>query len=592
MHRSHAIRWILLNLTLGLAGGITLGWGPLAASTPAIVLLGLAGALLGGAIGRWTPDKAQRRWVWVGHGVILLALALAAVIPLYRIGMLPLPGETRGANFERLWRALDYAYPYFAEKGVDWDTIYARYAPQAQQAQSDEAYWRVVAHMLAELNDGHTGLLSPSVQSGRRYFATGYLIGEAHRWAVVVDEVGATARAAGLERGDEVLAVDERPVEDTLDVLSPVLVAGSTPQQRRAKAAFNILSTTGDALTVTVRGPAGERTLTLVWPTELPAPQTQAPAPWQPLITGERLPSGLGLIRIPDFGGSNDHNLVAEFDAALDTLMDAPGLILDLRGNGGGSTHISDPIAGRFFNQPFTYGRDCFRARLPQRGWRAHFDYRVTPRGQTYTGPLVLLIDTYNFSTAENFIVALIDSGRATTVGRPTGGGSGNPVNLSLPGGGRARFSTGAFRRNDGSLIEGAGIAPDHYIFWTVEDFRAGHDPDLQAAERLLTGATGAHLLPETVVSFAPSPSSSACRCRCGNVYTPCVVGDNHRFIYTYCLIFANKTSGSTGLEMNSRMARYWSVGNAAAYCDVVMDETIRMGISRSWGSSEICCVV
>jgi C-terminal processing protease CtpA/Prc len=144
-----------------------------------------------------------------------------------------------------------------------------------------------------------------------------------------------------------------------------------------------VLSTTGDALTVTMRGPAGERTLRLAWPEEPPAPQVQEPAPWQPLITGERLPSGLGLIRIPDFSGSSECNLVAEFDAALDALMDTPGLILDLRGNGGGSTFISDPMAGRFLSQPFTYGRDHFRARLPQRGWRAHFDYRVKPRGQT-----------------------------------------------------------------------------------------------------------------------------------------------------------------------------------------------------------------
>ncbi|MBN1262284.1 MAG: hypothetical protein JXB35_16515 [Anaerolineae bacterium] len=374
-----------------------------------------------------------------------------------------MPGETRSANFARLWQAMDYAYPYFAEKGVDWDAVYARYAPQAQRAQSDEDYWRIVASMLAELSDGHTGLLSPSVQpaassgepSGRRYFAICRDIGG----AIVLDEVGATARAAGFERGDEVLAVDGRPIEAALDALSPILRAGSTSQQRRAKAAFNVLSTTGDALTVTVRGPAGERTLTLTWPEKPPAPQVQTPAPWQPLITGERLPSGLGLIRIPDFGSST-HDLVAEFDAALDALIDAPGLILDLRGNGSGSTFISDRIAGRFLSQLFTYGRDHFRARLPQRGWRAHFDYRVKPCGQIYTGPLVLLIDAYNFSTAENFIVALVDSGRVTTVGRPTGGGGGNPISFNLPGGGRARFSTGTFRRTNGALIEGVASYP------------------------------------------------------------------------------------------------------------------------------------
>jgi C-terminal processing protease CtpA/Prc len=48
----------------------------------------------------------------------------------------------------------------------------------------------------------------------------------------------------------------------------------------------------------------------------------------------------------------------------------------------------------------------------------------------------VLLIDETNFSTAEQFIVALVDSGRATTVGRLTSGGSGNPITFRLPGDG------------------------------------------------------------------------------------------------------------------------------------------------------------
>ena len=182
---------------------------------------------------------------------------------------------------------------------------------------------------------------------------------------------------------------------------------------------------------------------------------------------------------------------MAEFDAALDALMDAPGIILDLRGNGGGSTFISDRIAGRFLDRPFTYGRDEFRARLPQRGWRDHFDYRVTPRGPTYTGLLVLLIDEYNFSTVEQFIVALADSGRATTVGRPTAGGSGNPLTFRLPGGGMVRFSAAAFRRNNGARIEGAGIAPDVRVAWTVADFPAGRDPDLEAAERVWSRWSG-----------------------------------------------------------------------------------------------------
>ncbi|HNS02406.1 MAG TPA: S41 family peptidase [Anaerolineae bacterium] len=479
MKPSYSILWIFFNLTLGAIAGAALGWGPLAAPLPLIPGLALAGAAVGVAIGVWSRPRPRRRYVGWGHGGILLFVALATLIPLYRIGAIAPPGETRAANFARLQRALDYAYPYFELKGVDRAALYARYAPQTAAAASDDDYWRIVAYMLAELNDGHSGLLSPSVRSGRHYFATCRALGD----TVAVDAVGQTARESGLVRGDVVLAVDGRPVADALEALPAILRAGSTPQQRRAKAAFSLLSTTAETLSVTVAGPAGERTLTLVWPA--PASPAQATSPGageQPLITGERLPSGWGLIRIPSFAGDSGHDLVAEFDAALAAVMDAPGIILDLRGNGGGSTAIADPIAGRFLDRPFTYGHDRFRARLPQRGWRTSFDYRVTPRRPTYTGPLTLLIDEFNFSTAENFIVALVDSGRATTVGRPTAGGSGNPVTFRLSGGGLARFSTGDFRRNDGRPIEGLGIAPDVYVAWTAADLRLGRDLDLEAA--------------------------------------------------------------------------------------------------------------
>jgi carboxyl-terminal processing protease len=488
MKRQSTLAWILFNLALGVLGGVTLGWGPLAASTPVILVLGVLGAWIAGGLAWVSARGGRRRWMLGGHAMIVLGVSLAAVIPLYRIGMLRVGKESWSTNFERLWRAMDYAYPYFEAKGVDWDEMHARYAPQVADANSEESYWRIIAYMLAELNDGHTGVLSPSAQGGRHYFATCRDI----NGIIVLDEVGATARSAGLEPNDVVLMVGELGIEEALNGLSPLLRTGSTPWHRRARAAYNVLSTTGESLTVTVTGPTGERTLTLIWPGEGSAPTAEAPTPWQPLITGERLPSGLGLIRIPSFGAGSNHDLVAEFDAALDDLIDTPGLILDLRGNGGGSTFISDPIAGRFLDQPFVYGRDYFRARLPQRGWRGTFDYRVKPRGATYGGPLVLLIDKRVFSTGENFVVALVDSGRATTIGRQTGGGSGNPVEFALTGGGRARFSTGDFRRSDGmpgmgDPIEGIGITPDVAVTWTTEDILAGRDPDLEAAIALFS---------------------------------------------------------------------------------------------------------
>ena len=67
----------------------------------------------------------------------------------------------------------------------------------------------------------------------------------------------------------------------------------------------------------------------------------------------------------------------------------------------------------------------------------------------------------------------------------PTAGSSGNPRVFTLPSGGSVRFSTGAFRRIGGRLIEDAGIVPYVEVEYSVADFRSGRDPDLEAAEAL-----------------------------------------------------------------------------------------------------------
>ena len=76
----------------------------------------------------------------------------------------------------------------------------------------------------------------------------------------------------------------------------------------------------------------------------------------------------MGLIRIATFSGREGQPLVDAFDAALDDLLDTPGLILDLRGNGGGDQRLADQMARRFLAEPFTYGREQYVGRLPQRG--------------------------------------------------------------------------------------------------------------------------------------------------------------------------------------------------------------------------------
>lgn len=63
-------------------------------------------------------------------------------------------------NFEQLWSILDEHYCFFAEKGVDWDSIHTVYRQQVASQMSREELFDVCAKMLDELRDGHTNLSS------------------------------------------------------------------------------------------------------------------------------------------------------------------------------------------------------------------------------------------------------------------------------------------------------------------------------------------------------------------------------------------------------------------------------------------------
>lgn len=514
-----ALALVLLELAAGaLLGGVLTG-GLLGGGWSGRTLAGaaVAGLLMAGLRARQQiaaalgPRELARRWGRRLAGfalAVVLLLGGTALVQLHTLAILPPLSQDRVAAFERLWQAIEMHYPYFAQKGVDWTEVYRRYQPRVVAARNDAEYFQVLREMLAELQDSHTGLVAPRPPAHEKWLA---MVEEIEGQAVVT-RVARDVRLPGLAPGAVILARDGQPVAEYLAGLPPCQTVGSTPRQRRQQAyARTLVVPLETDVTFLYEDVTGAlQKVTVRWPAE-PAPGaagtgasgrggsgatggsgTGDPGPGPPLVTGRRLPSGVGVIRIPTFSGGTGHDLVAEFDAALDALLDAPGLILDLRGNGGGNAALANAMAGRLVERTLPFGYELTRQPLPLRGWARRYEHRLRPRGQAYTGPVALLIDTSNLSTAETFIVSLRDTGRALTVGRPTAGGSGSPVTVRLPGGGRARYSIADFRRLDGRSLEGHGIEPDILVPRRIADVRAGHDRDLAAAEQaLLKGAAG-----------------------------------------------------------------------------------------------------
>jgi carboxyl-terminal processing protease len=126
---------------------------------------------------------------------------------------------------------------------------------------------------------------------------------------------------------------------------------------------------------------------------------------------------GYGVIRINNSLGNN--HLIAEFDRALDGLMDTKGLILDLRNTvDGGNSYVARGIMGRFIGQKLAYQNhrvvESYVQDLPiERSW---IEY-VSPRGQHYTKPLVILAGRWTGSMGEGMTIGFDGMNRARVVG-------------------------------------------------------------------------------------------------------------------------------------------------------------------------------
>ena len=129
-----------------------------------------------------------------------------------------------------------------------------------------------------------------------------------------------------------------------------------------------------------------------------------------------QIPGQIGVIRFNNSLG--EQNTVAAFDAALDGLSSARGLVLDLRDvPSGGNSSVALGIMGRFVHKPLVYQQH----RIPnygqadvQRSWLE----LVSPRGAfIYDGPVVLLVNHWTGSMGEGMAVGFDAMKRAAVVG-------------------------------------------------------------------------------------------------------------------------------------------------------------------------------
>ncbi|MGB0899803.1 MAG: S41 family peptidase, partial [Psychrobium sp.] len=242
----------------------------------------------------------------------------------------------------------------------------------------------------------------------------------------------------------------------------------------------------------------------------------------------------IGYLRIDKMG--KDASFV---DAAMAEFADTKGLIIDVRGNGGGRrtilnalmpyfladdefyisnlaryrmTKYDEPNAeGGYLGNRYLYpvGSDKFslaeQAQLQQfitqfspqwtdqtiewSPW--HFMVHKTsdnPKRYHYAKPVVILMDHINFSATDIFLNAFKGRHSVTLIGQASGGGSARSQYYFLDNAAKheswslVKMATMASYKSNGQLIEGVGVTPDIAMDYTLQDLIGEQDSMLDKA--------------------------------------------------------------------------------------------------------------
>ncbi len=366
--------------------------------------------------------------------------------------------------FNEVWRRYRDFFYVKNMHGYDWEALRRQYSPLLEYVghRSDLNY--IIGEMIAELNVGHAYIdggdfeIPPRPQvalPGARFeldeAAGRYKIAKLFRghneepaYRSPLTEVGLNVKV-----GDYVLAIDGEPLTANIDPYRLLRGKASRP----VTLTINSKPDTNGAREVTFQPIAAETKL--IYLETVLARRERV----------EKATNGrVGYIHVPDMGADG----INEFVKWFYTQTRKEGMVVDMRGNGGGN--VSRMLIERF------------RRQLLATGFARTSDEATTYPDSMIVGSFVCLLNENSASDGDIFPAMFRQAGLGPLIGKRSWGGVVGITNRgNLIDGGSVNVPEFGFASPDGKwIIEGEGVTPDIVVENEPKSVIEGRDPQLE----------------------------------------------------------------------------------------------------------------
>lgn len=373
--------------------------------------------------------------------------AVVSRIPLIGDGLDSTPDQSVDlANFWKAWNALEANYVI---------THASSTLPTAK-----ERIYGAISGLANAYGDPYTVFFPPeeakafSESISGSFGGVGMEIGIKNNVLTVISPLkGTPAYAAGIQTGDQIIAIDGKST-DGISVDAAV---------------SDIRGAIGSVVELTLLRNSKPLTIKIVRGT-IQVPETD---------DGLDAASGVYHISLYSFSA----NSAALFSEAFERFVASGSrkLVIDLRGNPGGYLEASVDIASHFLPKGTPIVTEDFDQK-EENNVHTSLGYNDVPSG-TKT---VVLIDGGSASASEIFAGALQDNAVATIIGTKSFG-KGSVQTLMTIDGGSLKVTVARWVTPSGHWIMGNGVTPDIVVPYTAADAEAKRDPQMARAIRYLT---------------------------------------------------------------------------------------------------------